>query len=98
MLKQLADSVYATFGVGPTFNDTSLQFGGLYDVDTTAVWTYPHKAHREGINTDLRIYDPAMSTAQNNERRRYMKKTWEHLGGNVFKHSDHYHITYPIPQ
>lgn len=38
-----------------TFNDSSLELGGLFDnVDNTGFWTYPHRTHRFGRETDLK--------------------------------------------
>jgi hypothetical protein len=36
-------------------NDTSLELGGLFDVDSA--WTPPHQGHRRGRNTDIRTHE-----------------------------------------
>lgn len=34
-------------------NDCSLIWGGIFDYQST--WTYPHKTHRNGLDTDIRL-------------------------------------------
>lgn len=98
-LKKLADFFFAKFGDRPTFNDTSLQLGGLYDVEI--YWTYPHRAHRQGRHTDLKTTEPQRTEAQ----RIALWIAWERLGGTVrdeTKNIDgtpnttnpHYHLIY----
>ncbi len=76
-LKTLADFFFAKFAARPTFNDTSLELGGLYDVGTTP-WTDPHKGHRSGRHTDLRTID------RTETQRTALWIAWERLGGSVW--------------
>jgi len=74
-LKKLADFFFIKFGDRLTFNDTSLELGGLYDV--AVQWTYPHRGHREGRHTDLKTTEPQRTTIQ----RTAIWIAWERLGG-----------------
>ena len=98
-LKKLADFFFAKFGDRPTFNDSSLELGGLYDIAGT--WTYSHKAHRKGRNTDLKTTEPHRTETQ----RIALWIAWERFGGEVgdeTKKKDgtpntenpHYHLIY----
>lgn len=51
----LATAYNNRFANGPNlgFNDMSLPFGGLFDINGN--WATPHRTHREGHNVDLRI-------------------------------------------
>ncbi len=90
-LMEFADSVYAVLGSGPTFNDTSLQFGGLLEADTTRVWDWPHKSHRLGINTDLKTQPPVSK-----EQVRIMREIWKgYANTKIGFEGNHYHLTYP---
>ena len=73
-IRELADIFFAEFAQRPTFNDTSLELGGLYDVGTTA-WTDPHKTHRFGLDTDLRTID------RTTPQLRAIRRIWSGLGG-----------------
>jgi len=91
-LMEFADSVYSVLGTGPTFNDTSLQFGGLLEADTTKVWDWPHKSHRLGINTDLKTQPPVSK-----EQVRIMREIWKaYPNAKLGIEGNHYHLTYPV--
>ena len=76
-MEELADLFFAQFGESLTFNDTSLPFGGLYDVDSTHHWVPPHQSHPEGRSTDIKTN--GLDTAEIN----FVKakwKSWQSLG------------------
>lgn len=96
-LKSLADFFFAKFAARPTFNDTSLEHGGLYDVE--GPWTYPHRGHRAGRHTDFRTND------RSETQRTAIWIAWERLGGTVWDETKkrdgtpnatnpHYHLIY----
>lgn len=70
----LAQRFYSKFGTTLTFNDTSLPFGGLYDVGTT-YWATPHLSHREGKDTDMQTN--GLTTAQLS----YVDENWPKISG-----------------
>ena len=71
MIRKLADSYYAKFNEGPTFNDTSLPLGGLYDVDSLHHWSAPHQSHGEGRSTDFK------TIGLDSARVRFVRRFWE---------------------
>lgn len=90
-LMNLANKFYAQFGLGLTFNDTSLPLGGLYDVGSIR-WTPPHKGHREGLQTDVRtngLPEPQLV---------FLRRTWRSIAGipvydETATSEPHYHLT-----
>lgn len=36
------------------YNDMSLRWGGVFDIDTSRVWLNPHRGHRNGDMCDMR--------------------------------------------
>jgi len=60
MLQSLASGFRNYFPGAATlkYNDSSLEFGGLFDVKDTVPWAPPHKGHRFGNHTDLRTHNP----------------------------------------
>jgi hypothetical protein len=88
-LLKLADRFFAAYGTPLTFNDTSLQMGGLFDVGTAA-WFYPHKAHREGRNTDIR------TNGLDQYKLDFIDTQWRNLHGHVVDETEtsqpHYHL------
>ncbi len=91
----LANEFWYQFGKKLTFNDSSLELGGLYDVDLGAggggYWTYPHRGHRLGQNTDVRTNGLVQ------EELDFVWDTWEKYGGTVGDETNtsqpHYHLT-----
>lgn len=100
-LQQLALQYYGVFGSGLQYNDSSLQFGGLFDYDWEHTpWNLPHAGHREGMHTDLRTQRdtvnslPPLTPAQLRE----IKRIWrDGLAGAIHIEGDHYHLVYPKP-
>jgi hypothetical protein len=70
-IQELADLFFAQFGEGPTFNDTSLPVGGLYDVASTAPWNPPHQSHAEGRSTDIK------TIGLDSDQLAFVKATWK---------------------
>jgi hypothetical protein len=95
-LKKLADFFFAKFSGRPTFNDSSLELGGLYDYKST--WAPPHKTHRFGQATDLRTIDRTETQLT------ALWIAWERFGGTVEDETKdkygapaanpHYHLKY----
>jgi len=53
-LVSLADSYANAFpGQRLAYNDMSLEYGGLFDINGT--WAPPHSSHRFGVDADLRL-------------------------------------------
>ncbi|MDP9206858.1 MAG: hypothetical protein M3P12_15645 [Gemmatimonadota bacterium] len=100
-LQQLALLYNGVFGSGLQYNDSSLQFGGLFDYDwQNTPWNLPHAGHREGMHTDLRTQRdsvnnlPPLTSAQLRE----VKRIWrDSLSGQVHIEGNHYHLVYPKP-
>ena len=53
-LQHVADQYYAQVAEQLLFNDMSLVYGGLFDIN--ANWTTPHQYHRLGTNCDINPY------------------------------------------
>jgi hypothetical protein len=87
-LSALASAFYIVTGKKLRFNDSSLETGGLFDnVDNTGFWTYPHRTHRFGRETDL----GKDLTADDKKIVRWLWK--EKYKGAVEPESDHWHLT-----
>jgi hypothetical protein len=88
-LQELADIYFAEYGSKVHYNDTSLQYGGLFDVDSTR-WTYAHRAHRAGRNTDVR------TTGLDQETLDFLASQWRRCCGKVIDETStsqpHYHL------
>lgn len=89
-LRALADDFWYAFGKKLTFNDTSLEFGGLYDYKNT--WAPPHKGHRRGQNTDVR------TEGLGRDEKDFMRLTWRRKYRGGFRDETnttepHYHLT-----
>jgi hypothetical protein len=99
-LQQLASRFSQIYGHNLEYNDSSLEWGGLFDFDWEAhPWQTPHGGHREGKHTDLRqIADPQNNIPALSERKlNKIRRIWEHdLGGEVHVEGDHRHLVYPI--
>jgi hypothetical protein len=88
----LANEFLTETGKLLTFNDSSLPLGGLFDnVDATGYWTYPHRTHRLGIDTDVRTTkDPNLGQDEWD----IIRSIWEiDFHGVVRVEGDHYHLT-----
>jgi hypothetical protein len=92
-LQQLALMYYGVFGSGLEYNDSSLQFGGLFDYNWEHTpWQLPHAGHREGLHTDLRT-----ETLTRKQMREVTRLWQDSLSGKVHQEEDHYHLVYPKP-
>lgn len=89
-LQQLADSLYAKHGAKLEFNEMSLEFGGVFDLQQQ--WDRPHAEHRLGTNCDMR------TSGRTETELRFARGKWEELGGTVHDETDtsspHYHLRY----
>lgn len=88
-LGQLADAFFKTFKSGPTFNDSSLPLGGVYDLNLD--WDQPHETHSEGLATDFQ------TNGVNSNRRKFVFDMWEGelkgiVGDETGTSQPHYHL------
>jgi hypothetical protein len=88
-LGQLADAFYKTFKSGPTFNDSSLPLGGVYDLNLN--WDEPHERHSEGYATDFK------TQGISNNQRKFVYDFWERelkgkVGDETRTSRPHYHL------
>ena len=83
----LATKFYKRFAKPLGVNDISLPWGGLFDHKAT--WAAPHKAHRTGVDADIRTKE--MSKVE----KEFMVKTAKDLKFKVLEEKDppHHHIT-----
>jgi hypothetical protein len=86
-LRDIGDAwvqLYPNYPVG--INDMSLEWGGLFDLDSS--WAPPHKTHRRGENVDVRIRD------KNEEQQFQLRKIITKEGVcSVSRHGNHFHLT-----
>jgi hypothetical protein len=68
-----------------TYNDMSLPWGGLFDIDAT--WAPPHGGHRWGENADFEHDFVPVS------RRRVLRQIIRNAGFSIFDEGDHWHLT-----
>jgi hypothetical protein len=75
-----------------TFNDSSLESGGLFDnVDDTGFWTYPHRTPRHGRETDLKT-----KNTLDDDQKDIVRWIWTTVNrGDVRPEGDHWHLTNP---
>lgn len=107
MLQWLASGFRNHFPTSATlkYNDSSLEFGGLFDVKDSISWQPPHKGHRFGNHTDLRTHnpdtgDPILTVKQ----KRWIQYVWYRklppASQNIIDHTKipgdppHFHLVY----
>ena len=85
-LPQLARDFLQTFpGVKLGFNDMSLPWGGVFDLDTN--WQSPHCGHRVGTSVDVRTNN------LNKDQRKRLRTLLRERRFSIYVHSDHWHCT-----
>jgi hypothetical protein len=95
-LQALAARYYTKFQSGLQYNDSSLPWGGLFDYDwENTPWQTPHGGHRDGVNTDLRIFAGGGLPALTGPQLREIRRIWQRLNGVVHVEGDHWHLKYP---
>jgi len=91
-LRAVADSVHAQYEIHIDVNDTSLEFGGTFDLAADYSRGGGHAEHRVGRNADLRAIIFARAQP------RFIHRTWELLGGSVYDETNtsqpHYHLRF----
>jgi hypothetical protein len=96
-IQKLAAEYLDSFGTGLEYNDSSLEFGGLFDYDWEAnPWHTPHGGHREGNHTDLRTEAEGGSLALTAAQRREISRIWKReLSGSIRQEGTHWHLKLP---
>jgi hypothetical protein len=79
------DFLQAYPGVKLGYNDMSLPWGGVFDLDQN--WHAPHCGHRVGTSVDVRTKN--LNKTQRNKLQALLKKR----GFGIYFHTDHWHCT-----
>lgn len=85
-LQTIAGQYFAETQQPLNYNDASLVWGGLFDIDGS--WGSPHSKHREGKNIDVRYH--GMSNQARFQALVAQHGTWLAHGSPL-----HYHLTFP---
>lgn len=94
-LVALADGFFRVIGKKLTFNDSSLETGGLFDnVRGDGFWTYPHRTHRFGTETDLKTQNhPNPANNLDQDDKDDIRWLWrDRYKGRVEPEGDHWHL------
>jgi hypothetical protein len=93
-LKAFAKAVHDIVGEPLGINDISLQFGGLFDVDTVKHWDVPHRTHRQGTGADIRTRYKSAGQWPDSLGRRVLQE-WKKLNlGNPVVEDNHVHLNF----
>lgn len=95
-LKQLALDYGGRWNRNLAYNDSSLEWGGIFDIN--ANWSPPHSTHREGTNQDVRANGGPSSIPFDAAIRQWFVERVTQLFGQTPLHesvgttNEHYHI------